>query len=246
MKSRTVRKRGAAGVAAGVMVVLAGCSSSQGPAYNAYTVGLPNGQRAYQVTCHGLLEGQDTCYSKAREICGSQQVQPLEQVAPLADADATRDVRILTFQCAAKPQPAPAPAPVVVPPPPPPPAPAPAPQKLSLEGDTNFDVDRATLKPEARSRLDALIAAAGGATFGTVTVNGYTDSTGTAAHNQGLSERRAQSVAQYLQAHGLKARQYVVHGYGESNPVADNATAEGRAHNRRVEITTDQVLRPGQ
>ncbi|GAB6852485.1 OmpA family protein [Paraburkholderia kururiensis] len=238
-------KRKQAGRAAGVVLVaaLAGCGTSQGPAYNAYTVGLPNGQRAYQVTCHGLLEGQDTCYSKAREICGSQAVQPLEQVAPLADADATRDVRILTFQCAAKPQPAP--APVVVPPPPPPP-PAPPPQKVSLEGDTNFDVDRATLKPEARGRLDALIAAAGGVTFGTVTVNGYTDSTGTAAHNQGLSERRAQAVAQYLQEHGLKARQYVVHGYGESNPVADNATAEGRAHNRRVEITTDAVVQQKQ
>jgi outer membrane protein OmpA-like peptidoglycan-associated protein len=119
------------------------------------------------------------------------------------------------------------------------PAPPP-PQKLSLEGDANFDVDRATLRPEARSRLDALIAAAG-ATFGTVTVSGYTDSTGSAAHNQDLSERRAQSVAQYLQQHGLKASQYAVHGYGESNPVASNATAEGRAHNRRVEITTGEA-----
>ncbi|MFX1739974.1 OmpA family protein [Paraburkholderia kururiensis] len=120
------------------------------------------------------------------------------------------------------------------------PAPPP-PQKLSLEGDANFDVDRATLTPEARGRLDALIAAAAGATFGTVSVSGYTDSTGPAAHNQGLSERRARSVAQYLQQHGLKASQYVVHGYGESNPVATNATAEGRAHNRRVEITTGEA-----
>lgn len=222
----STRRRAAAGIAAGVALaaVLAGCGSSQGPAWNAYSVGLPNGQHAYQVTCHGIFEGQDTCYSRAREICGSQQVHPLEQVAPLADAGATRDVRVLTFQCAA---PVPAPAP-------------PPPQKLSLEGDANFDVDRATLRPEARSRLDALIAAAG-ATFGTVTVSGYTDSTGSAAHNQDLSERRAQSVAQYLQQHGLKASQYAVHGYGESNPVASNATAEGRAHNRRVEITTGEA-----
>ncbi|GAB6852751.1 OmpA family protein [Paraburkholderia kururiensis] len=214
--------------------VLAGCTTSQGPAYNAYSVGLPNGQRAYQVTCHGIFEGQETCYSKAREICGNQEVRPLEQVAPLADAGTTRDVRILTFQCVPA-QPAPVP---VVPAPAPPPPPAP-PQKLSLAGDANFDVDQSTLKPEARTRLDGLVNAAGSNTFNTVTVSGYTDSTGPAAHNQGLSERRAQSVVRYLQEHGLKARQWVAHGYGESNPVATNATAAGRAQNRRVEISLE-------
>lgn len=220
--------------------VLAACSSSQGPTWNGYSVGLPNGQRAFRVDCHGIFEGQDTCYSKAAEICGGkQQVRPIEQVAPLADADTTRDVRVLTFQCGPAPQPVqPAPVPVPVPPPPPPP-PAPAPKHITLEGDANFDTDKATLRPDARARLDALIQSARGVTFTTVTVNGYTDSRGSAAHNQNLSERRAQSVAQYLHDHGLQSQRFGTHGYGASNPVATNATAAGRAQNRRVEITLE-------
>ncbi|WP_042301452.1 OmpA family protein [Paraburkholderia kururiensis] len=214
--------------------VLAACSSSQGPTWNGYSVGLPNGQRAFRVDCRGIFEGQDTCYSKAAEICGKQQVRPIEQVAPLADADTARDVRVLTFQCGPAPQPVqPAPQPVPVPPP------APAPKHITLEGDANFDTDKAVLRPDARARLDSLIQSARGVSFTRVTVNGYTDSRGSATHNQGLSERRAQSVAQYLHDHGLQSQRFEMHGYGASNPVATNATAAGRAQNRRVEITLE-------
>ncbi|WP_306717251.1 OmpA family protein [Burkholderia dolosa] len=219
--------------------LLAACSSSQGPTWNAYRVGLPNGQQAYRVDCHGLFEGQQTCFSQAADICGKKQVQPLEQVAPLGDEQNPRDVRILTFQCAAPPQPAPAvvakPAPAaaaaVA-------APAPA-KRITLDSDANFDTDRATLKPDARDSLDVLIDAARGTTFQTVAIAGYTDSTGTAEHNQRLSERRAQAVAQYLREHGLRAQKFDVRGYGESNPVATNTTAAGRAKNRRVDITLE-------
>jgi outer membrane protein OmpA-like peptidoglycan-associated protein len=77
-------------------------------------------------------------------------------------------------------------------------------------------------------------------TFDTVKVSGYTDARASDAHNLALSEHRAQTVARYLSEHGLKARSYEVHGYGKADPVATNETAEGRAQNRRVEISLDQ------
>jgi outer membrane protein OmpA-like peptidoglycan-associated protein len=198
---------------------------------------MPNGQQAYRVDCHGLFEGQEACFSQAVEICGNNQVRPLEAVAPLGDEQNPRDVRILTFQCATPAQPAPpvaakpAPAPVV--------APAAPPKRITLDSDANFDTDKSTLKADALDKLDVLIEAAHGTTFKSVTISGYTDSTGTAEHNRQLSERRAQAVARYLREHGLNAQKLDVRGYGESNPIASNATAAGRAKNRRVDITLE-------
>ncbi len=65
---------------------------------------------------------------------------------------------------------------------------------------------------------------------------GHTDSRGTEAYNTALSNRRADSVKRYLTSHGIKAGRLTTHGYGESKPIADNATAAGRAKNRRVEL----------
>src|SRR5579859_3680205 len=143
-------------------VLLAACSTSQAPHWNAYRVSLPNGQQAYRVDCHGLFEGQNACFSQANDICGKKQMQPIEQVAPLGDDQNPRDVRVLTFQCAPPPQPAqpvvakpaPAPAPVVV-------AAAP-PKRITLDSDANFDTDKSTLKPDAREKLDVLVEAANG------------------------------------------------------------------------------------
>ncbi len=69
-----------------------------------------------------------------------------------------------------------------------------------------------------------------------VDVYGHTDSTGDDRYNQDLSERRAMSVANYLYGQGVDGRRFYVKGFGEEEPVASNATAEGRAQNRRVEI----------
>ena len=70
-----------------------------------------------------------------------------------------------------------------------------------------------------------------------VEVAGHTDSTGSAQYNQQLSEQRANSVAQYLESQGLASNRVVTIGAGETRPVADNSTPEGRAANRRVELT---------
>jgi OOP family OmpA-OmpF porin len=67
-------------------------------------------------------------------------------------------------------------------------------------------------------------------------IGGHTDSTGSAAFNEKLSQRRAQAVMDYLVKHGIDASRLSAHGYGSSMPAASNSTAAGRAKNRRVEL----------
>ena len=144
----------------------------------------------------------------------------------LVKATYWRDARCEEF---VSPRPAPIPAP----------APAPVVQRVRLNGDVSFDTNQAALKPAARNALDTLIARSQGMTYGNVVVSGYTDARGSVAHNQGLSAQRAASVADYLRQHGLRAQHYEAHGYGASHPLATNATADGRAQNRRVEIVLE-------
>lgn len=101
---------------------------------------------------------------------------------------------------------------------------------------SNFAVDSADLKPESVDQLNELVDVLNQYPQAHVVIVGYTDSTGSAAYNQKLSERRADSVAKALLAKGIDASRISASGEGENNPVADNATSEGRAQNRRVEI----------
>jgi outer membrane protein OmpA-like peptidoglycan-associated protein len=90
--------------------------------------------------------------------------------------------------------------------------------------------------PEARSQLDSLMAKLQSADVVSIKVIGHTDSQGSDAYNQKLSERRASSVAAYLLSQGVAPNKLTSEGRGESQPVADNDTEEGRAQNRRVEL----------
>ena len=108
--------------------------------------------------------------------------------------------------------------------------------KINLAGDTFFDFDSAELKPEMTATLDRLVAQIPQDAPVTAEITGHTDSTGDATYNQQLSEARAQAVADYIVAAGVKAEAVTVSGEGETNPVADNSTAEGREQNRRVVI----------
>jgi OOP family OmpA-OmpF porin len=104
----------------------------------------------------------------------------------------------------------------------------------------HFAFDSAELKPAMMTALDdvaAQVAASKGDE--TLEIVGHTDSTGPAEYNQGLSERRAQSVADYLAGKGIPMSKMTVKGMGESSPVADNGTRDGRSQNRRVEILTN-------
>ena len=137
---------------------------------------------------------------------------------------------------------APAPAPAAAPAAPaatPAPAPAPAPvaaQKVTYAADAFFDFDKSVLKPEGRAKLDDLVSKIKGINLEVIIAVGHTDSVGAAAYNQKLSVRRAEAVKAYLVSKGIERNRVYTEGKGESQPIADNRTAEGRAKNRRVEI----------
>jgi outer membrane protein OmpA-like peptidoglycan-associated protein len=105
-----------------------------------------------------------------------------------------------------------------------------------------FDTDSAAVRPQLRSDLNVLSGNLLRYPNSTVFVVGHTDSTGTAAYNQNLSQRRAQAVASVLTAGGVSPARIVATGRGEDQPIASNLTPEGRQLNRRVEIT----IRPNQ
>lgn len=102
--------------------------------------------------------------------------------------------------------------------------------------DILFDVDKATLKPQAREVLSKICGILQVAGDYNLTMEGHTDSTGTDEYNQKLSENRARSVYDYLAGCGLSASHLSSIGFGETQPIASNDTAEGRQKNRRVEI----------
>ena len=115
------------------------------------------------------------------------------------------------------------------------PAPEPKPEKIVIEG-VNFDFDKSTLKPGAKDILDHAVSVIQTSSSSRFRVSGHTDSVGSDAYNQRLSERRANAVSEYLVQHGVSVQRLDTAAYGESRPVATNDTAEGRAQNRRVEI----------
>ena len=106
---------------------------------------------------------------------------------------------------------------------------------ITLSGSVLFRSNDATLLPGAQGRLDQ-VASALVAKGRSVVVEGHTDSRGSQATNQNLSQRRAESVRSYLVSRGFPLEKIVAQGLGPERPVADNGSAEGRANNRRVEI----------
>ena len=144
------------------------------------------------------------------------------------------------------------PKPVVraAPPPPPPPpvvaAPAPKPipvvvapqvQRINLSGDTHFDFGKAELNPKGVAELEGdFKGKLKGLQIESIIITGHTDNVGAAEFNQTLSLRRAESVKAYAIKMGLDGSNIQTVGRGETNPIADNKTAEGRAANRRVDV----------
>lgn len=108
-------------------------------------------------------------------------------------------------------------------------------RRIVLRG-VNFDFDKADIRPDAQVILDAAAEVLSENSGVRVQVGGHTDATGPDAYNQSLSERRAAAVRQYLTSNGISGGRLSTAGFGESNPVATNATSDGRAQNRRVEL----------
>lgn len=159
------------------------------------------------------------------------------------------------------PPPAPEPPPAVIapaaPPPPPPPPPCSAGatgEAVSLEGcrtgdslvlhGVNFEFDRDTLTPDAKVILDQVAGELTKHASIKVALNGHTDSRGGDSYNQKLSEARAQSVLRYLVSKDIAADRMSAQGFGETMPIADNNTDEGREQNRRVELKVVEAGTP--
>jgi OOP family OmpA-OmpF porin len=101
----------------------------------------------------------------------------------------------------------------------------------------NFETGKATLTPESQTILNGVAESLVANDSIKVQVSGHTDNTGSAAVNARLSKARAEAVRQYLVDKGVAADRLTARGYGPSKPIASNKTAEGRAQNRRVELT---------
>jgi outer membrane protein OmpA-like peptidoglycan-associated protein len=107
---------------------------------------------------------------------------------------------------------------------------------VTFQSPILFDTDSSVLKPEARTLLNDIAGVLQKYPDTDVIVKGHTDDTGSEAHNQQLSERRAQSVRNYLVTLNVSAARLNALGFGETMPVASNSSADGRTQNRRVEL----------
>jgi len=227
------------GLLGAFVVLLSACTTQSGPTYTVRAIKATDQPGpVFRVTCEGLVSSKRSCEAAAQKVCAGKPVTPLQAVDRVRRGAAMDDPRELTFMCgvpprasieppAAQPQPVAQPQPAVVPV---------AQHQVLLQGSANFAFDSAVLTPSARQELNRFLDVNRDAQFRRVTVTGYTDSQGAHAHNVRLSEARARAVATYLRTGGLSAAHFTTVGKGAAEPVASNATADGRAQNRRVEI----------
>ena len=108
--------------------------------------------------------------------------------------------------------------------------------KITFDSGIMFDFDRSALRPEAQDNLTNLSVILNKYEDTDILIEGHTDATGTDEYNLQLSERRAESVAAWLETQQVADARFTIMGYGEVQPIADNSTGEGRQENRRVEI----------
>jgi len=112
---------------------------------------------------------------------------------------------------------------------------------ITLSGSVLFRSNEAMLMPGAETTLDQVVDALSTTTERNIVVEGHTDSQGSDSYNLALSQRRADTVRSYLLHRGYPTARVQAHGIGEARPIADNATSEGRANNRRVEMVLERV-----
>jgi len=103
----------------------------------------------------------------------------------------------------------------------------------------NFDTDSDVIRTESKPTLDKVVAVLKAQPSWKLTIEGHTDSSGGDAHNQDLSQHRAEAVKSYIVAAGIGAERLTAHGMGASKPLASNDTPLGRSQNRRVELVKE-------
>lgn len=116
---------------------------------------------------------------------------------------------------------------------------------LRMPSGITFATDQSAIQPQFRPTLDQVAQTLAEYPKTMVDVLGHTDSTGSEAYNQALSERRARSVSDYLVSHGVASVRMATIGYGETRPIASNETEDGKAQNRRVEIKVVPAVEGG-
>ena len=112
---------------------------------------------------------------------------------------------------------------------------------LNMPSNITFDTDSFALKGQFQNTLDSVVLVLDEYKSTMITVTGHTDSTGSEAYNQKLSQQRALAVASYLSSKGVADQRLAASGYGEAFPIASNNTPTGRAQNRRVEVQLEPV-----
>lgn len=170
-----------------------------------------------------VRDGSGACVQNLNSVehpdCVAKKPEPVKPVVPAP-------------QPVAPPPPVAAPAPVRPAAPPPPPAK----QIITLQSESLFDTNKSVLKPGGKKSIDDAIAKMYTLDVASIVAIGHTDSVGSVAYNQKLSERRARAVEAYMVTKGIPASKVTIIGKGESQPVASNKTAAGRAKNRRVDL----------
>ncbi|NHZ65175.1 OmpA family protein [Massilia genomosp. 1] len=162
---------------------------------------------------------------------GDVDMASLNLVYKLGRPAASRPVPVVPMTPAA---PSVVPAPAIVQPAPA--APVVVSEKVSFAAEALFDFDKSVVKPEGKAALDDLLNKLQGMNTEVMVTVGHTDSVGTDAYNQKLSLRRAEAVKAYIVSKGVESARVYTEGKGETQAVADNKTAEGRAKNRRVTV----------
>ena len=148
--------------------------------------------------------------------CGAKKAEPAKPAAPAAPAAPATPAAPCAPAAAA--------------------APSSVKQAITIQAEALFDFDKSVLKPAGKQSIDDAVAKMRNVDVEMVIATGHTDSIGTDAYNQKLSERRATSVKEYMVSKGIPAAKITILGKGETQPVATNKTKEGRAKNRRVDI----------
>ena len=162
---------------------------------------------------------------------GDVDLASMSLVYKLGRPAASRPVPVAPMAPAA---PSVAPAPAIVQPAPA--APVAVSEKVSFAAEALFDFDKSVVKPEGKAALDDLLNKLQGMNTEVMVTVGHTDSVGSDAYNQKLSLRRAEAVKAYIVSKGIETSRVYTEGKGETQPVADNNSAEGRAKNRRVTV----------